>query len=176
MTLAPERYLSACLEVLRRATIHARLIGYAGTWHRGAWRRAPIARLSTERASANTPESTSASGLVVRSSDVSGLAGQTIASPTPFVPAACIREESWPLRFQPIIITGSAGLSGHRTSVASPDKPLRPRRRLFQQLASVKSRGPYVSSPSSSLVQLGQAPSNLCGTRRRHGSTRRDAT
>jgi hypothetical protein len=30
MALAPEPYLSACLEVLRKATIHARLIGYAG--------------------------------------------------------------------------------------------------------------------------------------------------
>jgi hypothetical protein len=30
MALAPEPYLSACLEVLRQATIHARLIGYAG--------------------------------------------------------------------------------------------------------------------------------------------------
>ena len=30
MALAPEPYLSACLEVLLQATIHARLIGYDG--------------------------------------------------------------------------------------------------------------------------------------------------
>ena len=30
MALAPEPYLSACLEVLRQATIHARLIAYGG--------------------------------------------------------------------------------------------------------------------------------------------------
>jgi hypothetical protein len=30
VALAPEPYLSACLEVLRQATIHARLIGYGG--------------------------------------------------------------------------------------------------------------------------------------------------
>jgi hypothetical protein len=30
VALAPEPYLSACLEVLRHATIHARLIGYGG--------------------------------------------------------------------------------------------------------------------------------------------------
>lgn len=30
MALAPEPYLSACLEVMRQATIHARLIAYSG--------------------------------------------------------------------------------------------------------------------------------------------------
>jgi hypothetical protein len=30
VSLAPQPYLSACLEVLQHATIHARLLGYAG--------------------------------------------------------------------------------------------------------------------------------------------------